>query len=264
MPPRWKRIRNLTAAIGLAAGILGSAYLFSPLPMPKKMAVWVAHQKVQLHQWKWMFARDWKHLLPSEKRSAFSEMAHNRARKYGLNAGRFAVQVKAESGLDENARSSKNAIGLAQVQIGAAKDVARRRGQYIEDDKAERLLKDPFHNLDIAAQRMGELKVLARKRLEAFARKYKSPENAIPLRNPSISNAVVQQYAEAMYNTGHEQLNLPESEALFRNLLRENAAKVEGRNSPQWIMLSGSAKLSPNLKACQAYLKKIERNLQAD
>ncbi len=97
------------------------------------------------------------------------------ADKYELDEELIYAVIKAESNFDENAKSSKGAIGLMQLMEETAKDIVKKENIEIDNDNIKDELLDTDKNINIGSKYLKEL-----------LNKYENTELAVAAYNAGI------------------------------------------------------------------------------
>ncbi len=105
----------------------------------------------------------------------YSEIVTTYAEKYGVDSNLIFAVIKAESNFEENAVSSKSAIGLMQIVENTALDVARKNNIEIKQENIKEELLNVDNNINIGT-----------KYLETLLKKYNNLEVALAAYNAGI------------------------------------------------------------------------------
>ena len=105
----------------------------------------------------------------------YSEIVTTYAEKYGVDSNLIFAVIKAESNFEENAVSSKSAIGLMQIVENTALDVARKNNIEIKQENIKEELLNVDNNINIGT-----------KYLETLLKKYNNLEVARAAYNAGI------------------------------------------------------------------------------
>ena len=105
----------------------------------------------------------------------YNEIVTTYAEKYGVDSNLIFAVIKAESNFEENAVSSKSAIGLMQIVENTALDVARKNNIEIKQENIKEELLNVDNNINIGT-----------KYLETLLKKYNNLEVALAAYNAGI------------------------------------------------------------------------------
>jgi len=105
----------------------------------------------------------------------YSEIVTTYAEKYGVDSNLIFAVIKAESNFEEEAVSSKSAIGLMQIVENTALDVARKNNIEIKPENIKEELLNVDNNINIGT-----------KYLETLLKKYNNLEVALAAYNAGI------------------------------------------------------------------------------
>ena len=82
----------------------------------------------------------------------YSEIVTTYAEKYGVDSNLIFAVIKAESNFEEEAVSSKSAIGLMQIVENTALDVARKNNIEIKSENIKEELLNVDNNINIGTK----------------------------------------------------------------------------------------------------------------
>ena len=105
----------------------------------------------------------------------YNEIVTTYAEKYEVDSNLIFAVIKAESNFEENAVSSKSAIGLMQIVENTALDVARKNNIEIKQENIKEELLNVDNNINIGT-----------KYLETLLKKYNNLEVALAAYNAGI------------------------------------------------------------------------------
>lgn len=105
----------------------------------------------------------------------YSEYVEKYAESYNVDENLVYAVIKAESNFNQNAKSSKDAIGLMQLVESTAKDVSKKVDIQLTDDELKEKLLEPEININLGT-----------KYISILIEKYQNIEIAVTAYNAGI------------------------------------------------------------------------------
>ncbi|MCI8616707.1 MAG: lytic transglycosylase domain-containing protein [Clostridia bacterium] len=87
----------------------------------------------------------------------YSEYVTKYANEYNIDENLIYAVIKAESNFKNDAKSSKDAMGLMQLMKDTAKEVSQKINLQIDDDKIEQKLLDVEININLGTKYLSDL-----------------------------------------------------------------------------------------------------------
>ena len=87
----------------------------------------------------------------------YSEYVTKYANEYNMDENLIYAVIKAESNFKNDAKSSKDAMGLMQLMKDTAKEVSQKINLQIDDDKIEQKLLDVEININLGTKYLSDL-----------------------------------------------------------------------------------------------------------
>lgn len=142
----------------------------------------------------------------------YSEYVEKYAESYNVDENLVYAVIKAESNFNQNAKSSKDAIGLMQLVESTAKDVSKKVDIQLTDDELKEKLLEPEININLGT-----------KYISILIEKYQNIEIAVTAYNAGIGT--VDNWIEkgVIKEDGSDIENIPykETNNYVRKILRD-------------------------------------------